>query len=375
MSKKSTYSFYIKEGICVAQKIQETKDAFSEGLKQLPYPAFGLDEKGTFVSRNKAANPRIFPIHLRTKIDRFLSGADQKRLEALQVGEEALIDVHFFGTHGTIVYRCRDGYWLAMRDLTTHLMACAQQNGKDIPPFFSAVEQQIRELQAKQEQFPEELHALRNNFQHMLRYHTEMTMYLHYTAEKQEQGGVCEVTSPLDGLITCAHKILHPNGFRPEIQFTEGPVYVCGGTDEIRYTAALMIACAAEHLRDRRHFAIHGRVLEEEYLFSVEFEPLLEGKLYQTALSGRFEEGLSSAFGTMFFQLLLLSRLANANGWRFSVVNAGNREGFLRMTLALPLTEQRPLLLNEIPDPLPLMKMTLSFLFPPEDRGSGFFPL
>lgn len=356
----------------MARKDHETEDALSKGLQQLPYPAFGVNEEGKFISRNKAANPRLIPIRMRSMLDRYLSGADQKRIEALQVGEETLIDLQYFCAHGAIIYRCTDGYWIAMRDLTAHLLACVRQSGEEVPPFFSAIEQQIRSLHDKQEQLPKELRVLRENFRHMLRYHTEMAMYLHYTVEKLEPGTVCEVTSPLGGLLTCANKILRPNGFRAEIQSAEGPVYVCGTVDEIRYAAALMIACAAEHLRDRRHFAIHSQVLGEEYIFSVLFEPLLEGKLYRTALSGRYEEGLSSAFGTLFFQLLLLSRLANANGWRFSVVNAGNAEGFLRMTLALPLTDERPLLLNEIPNPLPLMKMMLSFMFPSEDEDLIF---
>ena len=350
------------------QKKQVTENTLSEGWQQLPYPAYRLDEEGRFLSRNKSANPRILPIRMRSAIDRYLSGADRKRVEALQVGEEALVDLQFFGAHGAIVYRCQGGYWVAMRDLTTHLLNCVQQSGREIPPFFTAIEQQIQSLREEKEQFPKELKLLRENYRRMLRYHSEMTMYLHYTGGDLEPCEVCEITSPLAGLLESAEKVLRPNGFRPGIQLEERPAYVRGDTREIRYAAALMIACAAEHLRDKQHFSIHSRMFGEEYLFSVLFEPLPEGKLYHTLLSGRYEEGLCSAFGTLFFQLLLLKTLATANGWRFSAVNEGNREGFLRMTLALPLTDRRPLQLNEPPDPLPLLKQLLSFLFPLEDE-------
>lgn len=350
------------------QKKQVKENTLSEGWQQLPYPAYRLDKEGKFISRNKAANPRILPIRMRSAIDRYLSGADRKRVEALQVGEETLVDIQFFGAHGAIVYRCRDGYWVAMRDLITHLLNCVQQSGREIPPFFTSIEQQIQSLREEKEQFPRELKLLRENFRRMLRYHSEMTMYLHYTGEPLEPCEVCEITSPLAGMLESAEKVLRPNGFRPGIQLEEKPVYVRGDTQEIRYAAALMVACAAEHLRDKQHFSIHSRVFGEEYLFSVLFEPLPEGKLYHTLLTGRYEEGLSSAFGTLFFQLLLLKTLATANGWRFSAVNEGNREGFLRMTLALPLTDRRPLQLNETPDPLPLLKLLLSFLFPLEDE-------
>lgn len=351
----------------MTQKNQTKKNALSQELQQLPYPAYQLDEKGTFISRNKAANPRLLPIRMRSTIDRYLSFADRKRVKNLQVGEEVPVDLQFFGTHGAIVYRCADGYWIAMRDLITHLLTCVQKSGKEMPPFFSAIDQQIRSLHAEGEQLPEELHVLQENFRHILRYHTEMTMYLHYTSDKLGPGKVCEVTAPLKGLLIRAEKILRPNGFRLDIQLAEGPIHVCGEMDEIRYAAALMIACAAEHLRNRQHFSVFSKVLEGEYLFSVLFEPLPEGELYRAVLSGRYEEGLSSAFGTLFFQLLLLKNLASANSWRFSVVNAGSREGFLRMTLALPLTDRRPLLLSEMPDPLPLVKILLSFLFPSEE--------
>ena len=351
----------------MAQKKQKKKNVLSQELQQLPYPAFRLDEKGTFLYRNKAANPRILPIRMRSMIDRYLSCADRKRIENLQVGEEVSVDFQFFGTHGAIVYRCADGYWIAMRNLITYLLTFVQQSWKAMPPFFSVIDQQIRSLRAESEQLPEELHILRENFRNMLRYHTEMTMYLHYTSDKLEPGSVCEVTAPLKGLLIRAEKVLRPNGFRPSIQTAEGPVFVSGEEEKICYATALMIACEAEHLRDQRHLSIQSVKLEDEYLFSVLFEPLPEGELYRTVLSGEYEEGLSSAFGTLFFQLLLLKNLASANGWRFSVVNAGCREGFLRMTLALPLTHKRPLLLNEAPDPLPLVKLLLSFLFPSEE--------
>lgn len=350
----------------MAQKNQETKNALSEELQWLPYPAFVLNEEGQFISRNKAANPRLLPIRMRSMIDRYLSCADRKRLERLQVGEEILVDVQYSGTHGAIVYRCEDGYWIAMRNLIVHLMACVQQSGKEMPPFFSSLEQQLRNLQTGQELLPEEQHAMQRNFRHMLRYHTEMTMYLHYTADTLEKGGTSEITAPLNGLMASAERILRPNGFRPNIQMENGPYHVLGSADVIRYAAALMIACAAEHLRDKRHLSIQSNVLGEEYLFSVLFEPLPEGELYRTILSGNYEEGLSSAFGTLFFQLLLLKNLASINGWRFSVVNAGSREGFLHMILALPLTDRHPLRFHEASNPLPLMKLMLSFLFPVE---------
>lgn len=357
----------------MSQKKQNSKNALSQELQQLPYPAYLLDEEGTFISRNKAANPRLLPIRMRSMIDRYLSCADRKRVEKLNVGEEVPVDIQFIGTHGAIVYRCADGYWIAMRNLIAHLLTCVQQSGKEMPPFFSAIEQQISGLHAEGERLPEELHVLRENFRNTLRYHTEMTMYLHYTSEQLEPGKVCEVTAPLKGLLTRAEKFLRPNGFRPNIQTVEGPVFVNGEAEEIRYATALMIACAAEHLRDQRHLSMQSVKLEEEYLFSVLFEPLPEGELYRVILSGEYEKGLPSAFGTLFFQLLLLKNLANAKGWRFSVVNAGNREGFLRMTLALPLTDRRPLRLSEAQDPLPLLKVLLSFLFPSEDET--FSPL
>lgn len=351
----------------MSQKKQKAENNLPKEIQQLPYPAYRLDEKGAFISRNKAANPRLLPIRMRSMIDRYLSCADRKRVEKLHVGEEVQVDIQLIGTYGAIIYRCADGYWIAMRNLITHLLTCVQQSGGEMPPFFSSIDQQIRSLHAEEEQLPEELHVLRENFRSTLRYHTEMTMYLHYTSDQLEPGKVCEVTAPLKGLLTRAEKILRPNGFRPTVQIAEGPVWVSGEAEEIRYAAALMIACAAEHLRDQRHLSIQGVKLGEEYLFSVIFEPLPEGELYRTILSGQYEEGLSSAFGTLFFQLLLLKNLASVNGWRFSVVNAGNREGFLRMTLALPLTDKRPLLLNEASDPLPLVKILLSFLFPSEE--------
>lgn len=352
----------------MVQKKQKTEESRSEGLEQLPYPAYQLDEKGRFISRNKAVNRRLFPIRLLSKLDRYLSRADQKRVRDLQVGEEVSVDLQYLGTHSAIVYRCVDGYWIAMRDLITHLLACVRQNGNEMPPFFTDIDQQIRDLHAKEEQNPEDLHILRDNYRHMLRYQTEMTLYLQCLEHHPEPDDVCEVTAPLNHLFIRAEKVLRPNGFRPDVRLAEGPVNVSGKADDIRYAVALMIACAAEHLRDRQHFSIFSNVLEGEYYFSILFEPLLEGELYRKVVSGRYEEGLSSAFGTLFFQLLLLSRLANANGWHFSVVNAGDREGFLRMTLALPVANRKPLCFNEVSDPLPLVKILLSFLIESEEE-------
>lgn len=347
---------------------KKKEHTLSDQLQQLPYPAFELNEQGRFISRNKTVNPRLVPIRMQTAIDTYLSAADRKRLEELPVGMEALIDLQQLGPHGAIALRQPNGYLIAMRNLTAHLLNSLQQRGTDAPSFFSGVEQQIHSLYTNGDGLPKELRVLRKNFRKMLRYHLDMTMYLHYTGDTLAPSETFEAATLINSLLNHACRLLRPNGFRSELQTVEGPVFVHGSADELRYAVATMVASAAEHLRETHRLSILSSVLEQEYLVSVLFEPLFEGALYQAALSGRFEEGLSTAYANLFFVLRLLRKLAESNGWRFSIANAGHSEGFLRMTLALPLAEEQPLLFNEPPDSLPLLELLLSFAFPSPDE-------
>lgn len=366
--QKVTYyiTLYSKE---VSRMDREKTEEHENGLRRLPYAAFELDEARKFVSRSGVAASRLVPIRMKSLLDRYLSSTDRKRIAELSIGEEMLIDLPPLGSHGAIIQRHPNGYWIAIRDLTVHLLSSIQVRGENTPSFFDVVEKQMQSLYTDGDFLTEDQRILRRNCRQLLRCYIEIASYLHYTVEKFASDEISEVTTPINGLLNCAKKLLRPNGFRPSIRSVEQPVYVCGSSDEIRYAVATMITSAAEHLRDKQNFSIHCSVLEREYLVSILFEPLLGGELYRTLLSGRYEDGLSSPYANLFFELLLLRKTAEANGWRFSVVNAGLSEGFLRMTLALPITDERPLLLNEAPDSMPLLELLLSFVFPsPEEE-------
>lgn len=347
---------------------REKPEEHPDRVRQLPYAAFELDEARKFVSRSGVAAPRLLPIRMRSLLDHYLTCTDRKRIAELPIGEETLIDLPPLGSHGAIIRRHPNGYWIAIRDLTVHLLSCIQVRGDQVPSFFDIVEGQMQSLYADGDLLPEDQRVLRRNCRQLLRCYIEIASYLHYTVEKFSSNEISEVTTPVNGLLDCAKSLLRPNGFRPGIRSVKQPVYVRGSSNEIRYAVATMLISAAEHLRDKQNFSIHCTVLEREYLVSILFEPLLEGKLYRTLLSGRYEDGLSSPYANLFFELLLLRKTAEANGWRFSVVNAGLSEGYLRMTLALPITDERPLLLNEAPDSMPLLELLLSFVFPPPDE-------
>ncbi len=343
-----------------------------EDLDLLPYPAFLLNQDRLVTFRNKTVNTRLIPIRIHSRIDRYLSKHDRQKLIDLPIGQEIFVDMQMPDSYGAIVLRQKDGYCLAMRNITAHMIRHISDMAIHVPSFFGDVENQICNLRLATFRTPEEMRLVRRNYNRALRYQAEIATYFRITAGKLDHDTISEISTPVNTMLDCATKLLRPNGFRLSVLKTEAPVFARAAADDVRYAIATLLSIATENLRDER-LRTECHILEGEYLISVTFEPLFDDQTYQGILSGYYrEELLDSPYRNMFFDLLLVQMLAETSRWRFSVTEAGCSKGVLCMILAIPLAEQQPLMLNSPPDSMPLLEMQLvNVLGAPEEQQNN----
>ena len=122
---------------------QKAADSVEEFLSQLPYPMLGLDEKRRLTSRNFSDTVNIHTPRKQASIDPLLSSADRKKLDSLEDGEETVVELRGESTRSAIVARRRDGYLVALRDLTATLASKIARRGCEPPPFFRLTVGQI----------------------------------------------------------------------------------------------------------------------------------------------------------------------------------------------------------------------------------------
>ncbi len=344
---------------------RKAADPVEEFLKQLPYPMLGLDEKRRLTSRNFSDTVNIQTPRKQASIDPMLSSADRKKLESLEYGEETVIELRGESTRSAIVSRRRDGYLVALRDLTASLASKLARRGCDPPPFFRLTVEQIDRMRTQKVLSEEDLRTLRRNMKRMVRCNLELSMYLRFTEALTEKTPLCDATEQLRRLLATAIKMLTPNGFRPSVKLLDTPQYVRASADELCYAAATLLSIAAEHTRSRI-FNIRSDLFDDEYIFSVCFEPAFGEELRRLVLSGDYESGLETVCGSLFFDLLVLKKLAGLNGWRFAVGRDGESGDVLRMMLLFPCTRSDALRLEEPLDLEPLLRFLLLPAFLPD---------
>ncbi len=338
---------------------QKAVDPVEEFLSQLPYPMLGLDEKRRLTSRNFSDTVNIHTPRKQASIDPLLSSADRKRLDSLADGEETVVELRGESTRSAIVARRRDGYLVALRDLTATLASKLARRGCEPPPFFRLTVGQIDRMRTQKDLSDEDLRTLRRNIKRMVRCNLELGMYLRFTEDLAEKTPLCDATAQLQRLLATALRMLNPNGFRPSVKLHDAPQYVRAASDELCYAAATLLSVAAEHTRSREFFQVRSDIFDDEYIFSVCFEPAFGEELRGLVLSGDYESGLETVCGGLFFDLLVLKKLAECNGWRFAVGRDGESEDVLRMMLLFPCTRSDALRLEEPSDCEPLLRLLL----------------
>lgn len=342
-------------------------DNFSpEDIDLLPYPAYFLNEDRVVIHRNKNAKPSRLAVRVRSRIDNYISVQDKKRIIALKVGEEIFVDLFFEPAYGAIICKVANGYLVAVRHITAHMMSHITKIAKYIPPFFSNIMGQIESLRLATFQSREEMVKVRHQYFKVLRYQTTMARYFEYIAGKYSRDKVCEISTPMLNLLNEAAAKLRPNGVDLSLHVMLENVYVKASSYDFRYAVASLLSVAAENTFDGR-IRIESTVIEGEYLFKIVYNPRVDDQTYDGMLEGYYGgELLNTIHGNLFFDLLMVQMLAEGSGWKFSINEVGCSRGVLSMSLFVPLAEEDPSLLNCAPDSQALLEMMLVNVLGPQ---------
>lgn len=340
---------------------QSQVSAFAaEDLDLLPYPAFLLDNNRVITARNKASKMRVYNIHVRSKIDRHISRKMVNEIVKMNPGDELFLDFELENTYGAIIHRFTEGYCLAIRTITTHMMKYVSELAMKLPKFFSDVDNQIVNLRLAQFRTPEEMAKVRKRHNQVLRYQTSIATYFALTFGKMKKDGISEITTPINNLIEGAARILRPNGVVASTTLQERFAFVNGSADMIRYAVATMISVAAENVA-HGHFRIETKSVEGDFVILVSFEHMLDEELLRGFTSEYYcGELLNGPYADAFFDLLLIQMLAEVCGWKFTVGIAGLYNNLLALTLYVPITYDEPFQLNSPPDSMPLLEVQLA---------------
>lgn len=338
-----------------------------EDIDLLPYPVYYLDEKRLIIRRNKNADPGRLSVHVRAKLDKYISAQDRKRVMELKVGEEIFVDLFFDSAYGALVMRLENGFLVALRNITAHMMRYVAELNIKLPTFFSNVVGQIESLRLATIHSKDELRRVRRQYYKAIRYQTCLAHYFENTSGKYRRETVSEVTTPIKTMLDVAVNKLRPNGIDLYIHMQNENSFVKASAEDVRYAVATLLSVAAENTYDGR-IRIESASLEGEYLFKIIFEPRVDEQTYKGILSGYYGgEMLQSVYGNTFFDLLLVQMLAEGNHWNFNIKEDGCSRGVLGMFLYIPLSDEKPLDLNCPPDSLPLLEIMLVNVLGPQD--------
>ncbi len=330
-----------------------------ESLEFLPYPAYLLDEKRIICYRNKLTQCILFPLNRRMRLDKLITKRDRARVDNLKIGQETFISISTMDSYGAMILRQEGGYCLALRNITAQMMSHVSGLATRLPSFFGDSAEQICALRLSSVQTQEEMIKVRQKYNRALRCQTELATYFRVTSGKTDQDSISELVTPVNALLEYARKALLPNGTHLHNKLREGTVYALANADDFCYAIATVISVAAENLYGNMIYA-ETHVMIDEYTVSIRFEPNFDEETYRNVLSRYYREDvLCGPYRNMFFDLLLVQMLAEASGWQFRVTSSGCSDGMLSMTLAVPLSPERPPMLFSAPDPMPLVEMQL----------------
>ncbi len=337
-----------------------------DDIELLPYPAYFMNENRIIVRRNKNAAPSRLAIMVRAKIDKYISNQDKKRIMALDIGEEIFVDLFFEPAYGAIICRVENGYLLAVRNVTAHMMQYIRNIIKNMPSFFENIEGQIESLRLAAFRSREEMVKVRHQYYKVLRYQNAVARYFENIAGKNTNDEICEITTSMNNLLNEAATKLRPNGVALSLRQPSHNVYVKASPKDLRYAAACLLSIAAENTYDGR-IRVESTTFEGEYMFKIVFEPRVDDQTYDGMLGGYYSgELLSTMHGNVFFDLLLVQMLAEKSGWNFSVTEVGCSRGVLGMTLFIPLDREDLTILNSPPDTSSFLEMMLVNVLGPQ---------
>jgi len=337
-----------------------------DDIELLPYPAYYLNENRVVIRRNKNAVPSRLAILVRARIDKYISVQDKKRIIDLQVGEEIFVDLFFEPAYGAIVCRIENGYLVAVRNITAHMMQYIRKITSHAPTFFGNIGSQIENLRLASFRSREEMTKVRRQYYKVMRYQTALAYYFQNIAGRNKRESVCEITTSLNTMLTDAANKLRPNGVDLVLRQPTNFIYVKAAADDLRYSAATLLSIAAENTYNGR-IRVESMSLEGDYMFKIIFEPRVDDETYDGMIEGYYGgELLGSVHGNVFFDLLLVQMLAEKNDWHFSVAEIGCSRGVLAMSLFIPIVGEEPEMLNCPPDTAPLLEMMLVDVLGPQ---------
>jgi len=337
-----------------------------DDIELLPYPAYYLNEKRIVVRRNKNAVPSRLAILVRARIDKYVSVQDSKRIIDLKVGEEIFVDLFFEPAYGAIICRIENGYLVAVRNITAHMMQYIRRLTGQIPPFFGNIGSQIESLRLATFRSRDEMTKVRHQYYKVMRYQTALAYYFENIAGRDKRESVCEITTSMNNMLIDAANKLRPNGVDLVLHQPSKYIYVKASADDLRYAAATLLSIAAENTYNGR-IRVESMALEGDYMFKIIFEPRVDDLAYDGMIKGYYGgELLGTAYGNVFFDLLLVQMLAEKSGWNFSVTEIGCSRGVLGMSLFIPTVGEEPEMLNCPPDTSTLLEMMLVNILGPQ---------
>lgn len=180
------------------------KQISPEDIDLLPYPVYFLNEGRLLLRRNKNADSGRITIHLRAKLDKYISGRDCKRVMELSVGEEIFVDLFFDSVYGAFVLRLENGYLLALRNVTAHMMRYVSELAIRIPSFFCNVEGQIENLRLANIRSQEEMKRVRHQYRKVIRYQISIAHYFESTSGRYKRDRISEIVTPVKLLLDTA---------------------------------------------------------------------------------------------------------------------------------------------------------------------------
>lgn len=316
----------------------------TQELDLLPYPVLVTNAERIITHRNPCVNTRELPLRRGASIDRYLSRVDRRKISELAVGEETFVDVRMPNAYGALVLRTVDGYYLALRNVTAHMLQYVQQLTDQTMLFYGQFDRQILAAQEKQAEQQAELDVMHRVYRRTLRSQVKLATYFRVTAGRKELTEFGELLAPVRSLLTAAEELLRAGGIRlaTSQDVETKSQYVGTNAQDVRYALMTMLSIALEGRASDRIMADYRRA-DGDFTVMISFEPTYEREIVDRILSGYYRGAeLGSFYGHTFFDLLLLQLLAEANGWRFSVTESGCNGGVLDMVLSIPLRSDRP---------------------------------
>lgn len=331
-------------------------------LDLFPYPAVLLNDKRILTGRNQHVNTRILPLRVGVRFDRYLSRQDQQRLANLPIGGELFLDIRMPNVYGAIALRAEDGYLIALRDITAHMMRYVNDLTTNSVHFFGDLNEQVDTLQQVAARETDMFRQIRRNCRRTLRCQMELATYFRVTAGDLRKDQFCEVTELVHSVLSCAVKLLRPNGITlmDHLPKNSPSIIVRANFEDLRYAIAAMLSVAMTSLAGSQ-ITVDCHHTESQYTILMGFEPLISQQTLEQMLSGYYRgEVLNGMNRDLFFDLLLLQMLAETSGWHFYIHESGCSGGVLDMILSVPIeASEHPLMLRQPYDDSGLLDLFL----------------